>query len=167
MEHDDKVRSMLDDLEASFIERRATRYVKKVKTGRAAMFIIALFNLVTVARGLEAYEQGSMRVNFAIAVAVFYFVLFIISLQRSYIPMLVATITYLLLGIYTIIAEKYMYKYIFDGALEGLQRMLFVIAMIVRLAVLYYLALGTVNAKKFEALYATAGEDEEEEDNVS
>lgn len=165
MEQSDNAKDFLQDLEASFIERRAARYVKKVKTGRAQLFIIALFNLVTIARGVEVYEQNSMKIKMAAAVAIFYFVLFVWSMQKAYISLVIGTITYLLLGVYTTISEQYMYKYMFNDEILGMQRMIFIIVIIVRLMIFYFLVLGTINAKKFEALYVHAHDNDDGEDD--
>lgn len=162
-EEEQKHKDLLDDLQASFVERRAARYVKRVKAGRAAIFIIALFNIVTVARGLEVYEQDSIRVKLASAIAIFYIVLFLMSLQRSYMSLLIATIAYCIISTYNVITDRLMFKYAFDKDIAGLSRSIFIIAIIVRLMLLYYLIYGTVYGRKFEALYDSddsAGEEE-------
>lgn len=152
-EAEDKVAELLDNIEAEIKEKRAARYLKIIKKGRAVIFIIALLNMVTIINGIGNYAKDHDRVKLAMGIAVFYFVLFLISRQKAYIALVVATITYFILGIYTIITEVHMYKYLFNPAVSAMQRSALIVTLLVRLFILFYLVNGTLYARKYDALY--------------
>ncbi len=144
--------NLLGDIEHHIHEQQAKKYQKKIKRGRAMILIIALLNIITLSRGLEIYERGSYKLTMAGSVAVAYFIFFLISIQKTYLSLLLATISYSLITIYTI-ANKILLlsPVLFNGTVSQYHFML-LSDVVMGSVILYFLIGGANAAKKYDEL---------------
>ena len=151
-EHDEKVKDLLADIQEGIRERRAAQFVKRVKKGRAAIFIVALMYTLSLARGIVIYEHGSDKLAIYGCIAVIFFVLFLVSLQRPYISLLSASIVYFLASTYSVANDVYMYRIAVRNELFSMLQMGVIISVLIRLLILFFLFNGANYARKLEAI---------------
>jgi uncharacterized protein YhhL (DUF1145 family) len=160
-ERDDEPASLFKDLDTSFARRMKVRYTRRIKVGRTAMFVVAFFSIVTLAQGVPFYEQGTYRLTVATAVAVFYFTLMLMSVQKPYLSFVIAAIAYIPLGAYKLYVERLMFAYLLSGHLLPWQEAAYFVLNMLRILVFYVFVMGAIYSKKLETLHSPTVSDEE------
>ncbi len=160
-ERDDEPASLFKDLDTSFTRRMTVRYERRIKVGRTAMFIVAFFSVVTLAQGVPFYEQSSYRLTVATAVAVFYFTLMLMSVQKPYLSFVIASVAYIPLGVYKLYSERLMFSYLLNGHLLPWQQAAYFVLNMLRILVFYVFVKSAIYSRKLETLHSPAVSDED------
>ena len=160
-EDDDTAGGLFDDLDSSFKTKMSNRYTRHIKVGRTAMFVVALFSVVTLAQGVPFYEQNSPRLSIATAVAVFYFTLMLMSVQKPYLSFIIAAVAYVPLGVYKLYTERLMFTYLFNGHMTPWAQAAYFVLNTLRVLVFYIFVKSIVYAKKLETLHSPAADEDE------
>ncbi len=156
-EQDDKVNDLLNDMQAEMTERKAARFVRRVKHGRAAIVFVAFIYVVKLIRVLDNFEQAKSANYIFGGIIALFIALFILSRTKAYTGLLIATIAYILVVAITTIMEMTIIAENPVEEIAGIQRAAYLSTIIVRIGIFYFLIYGMRYAKKLEALYDETG----------
>ena len=155
-EQDDKVTDFLNDIQVEMTERKAARYVRRVKHGRAAIFFVAFIYGVKLARIVDSFEDMNITTYIFGGITLLYAILFLISSHKPYQGLRIATIAYTIVVAYTTITELATFAQDQIAEIATIQRAAYASTILVRIGIFYFLIMGMKYAKLFEALYSDA-----------
>ena len=150
----DGAQQLLSAYETQIRERRAERSLRKLKTGRYLLFLIALLNIIPyVARYGDQLMAHLPELYFAAGISSFYFLMFFVSRYKPFISFLLASPAYLIVNIFSlkfVLQHKNQFE-IFDISPSFFPIVLF-ITIAIKLIALFYLVNSATNAYRYEQL---------------